>query len=177
MAVATHREPCSHTPTFHHHLAPRFADDGPKDPNSGFGSAAEKEEWIAERRADDQKHDERFGYELHTDTSVRGGGEGGGRGGGGGHCCYHHHRPSPPRRLFGHHHPPHHLYPITLPRTLVQAPRLGWLFNWVTHTLQDTASDREIAAVELFFLEQDGSTFKSVVVHQPYFYLGLSDGR
>ena len=24
---------------------------------------------------------------------------------------------------------------------------------------------------------QDGSTFKSVVVHQPYFYLGLSDGR
>lgn len=34
---------------------------------------------------------------------------------------------------------------------------------------------QEVSAVELYFLEQDGSTFKSLVIYKPYFYVGISD--
>lgn len=48
--------------------------------------------------------------------------------------------------------------------------RTGWLLNMVaTSVYLEDKSD--LAAVELYFLQQDGSTFKGTFVYRPYFYL------
>jgi len=61
-------------------------------------------------------------------------------------------------------------------------PRLGWLLNMLPTSVSSTpggadptavknAATTDLAALELYFLQQDGSTFKAVVLYQPYFYL------
>ncbi len=51
--------------------------------------------------------------------------------------------------------------------------RIGYLFNMLPATL--VGEDRlERSALDLFFLQQDGDTFKATVAYEPYFYLCMA---
>ncbi|KAL2635827.1 hypothetical protein R1flu_007306 [Riccia fluitans] len=51
--------------------------------------------------------------------------------------------------------------------------RLGWLLNMASSSMQDQEDNsKSYSCVNLYFMCQDGSTFKSQVKFQPYFYLG-----
>ncbi|BBN04847.1 DNA polymerase epsilon subunit 1 [Marchantia polymorpha subsp. ruderalis] len=55
-------------------------------------------------------------------------------------------------------------------------PRLGWLLNMAASSMQDSEDDsKTFSCVNLYFMCQDGSTFKSQVKFQPYFYLGTKE--
>lgn len=55
------------------------------------------------------------------------------------------------------------------------APRVGYLTNMLPTSIAN--EDRiERSALELYFLQQDGGTFKAQLVHQPYFYV-VCDAR
>jgi len=60
------------------------------------------------------------------------------------------------------------------------SPRLGWLLNMLPSSVQhkDEGSDDmvELAALEMFFLQQDGSTFKAKILHRPYCYVIVKEG-
>lgn len=51
-------------------------------------------------------------------------------------------------------------------------PRLGWLLNMLPTSI---GTNSDINALELFFLQQDGTTFKCHVVYRPYFYVILKE--
>jgi DNA polymerase epsilon subunit 1 len=51
--------------------------------------------------------------------------------------------------------------------------KIGWLLNMLSCSVDDE-DGKEMAALELFFLEPDGGTFKARLVYQPYFYVGLN---
>lgn len=53
--------------------------------------------------------------------------------------------------------------------------RIGYLFNMLPTTL--TSEDRhDIACLDLYFLQQDGATFKASISHEPYFYVAVAPG-
>jgi DNA polymerase epsilon subunit 1 len=86
-------------------------------------SAANKEQFIKDKRAEAALLDTKFGYEMHEEGP----------------------------------------------------PRLGWLFNMCPTVVEEGGV--ELSAVELYFLQQDASTFKARYIYMPYFYVGLSDSR
>ena len=68
------------------------------------------------------------------------------------------------------------LTPVDSPLTTPHC-RLGWLLNILPTTVVGTegaAAGAEHSAVELYFLQQDGSTFRCNLLHRPYFYLEAS---
>lgn len=53
--------------------------------------------------------------------------------------------------------------------------RIGYLFNMLPTTL--TREDKnDIACLDLYFLQQDGATFKASIAHEPYFYVAVAPG-
>ena len=54
--------------------------------------------------------------------------------------------------------------------------RLGWLLNF-NPTVKGDAEGTEHSALDLFFLQEDGETFKTTYQYQPYFYVGVKDDR
>ncbi|KAL0586473.1 hypothetical protein ABG067_003860 [Albugo candida] len=56
--------------------------------------------------------------------------------------------------------------------------RLGWLLNFRASTMIEKINevDREVSAIDLYFIQQDGHGFKTRVVYRPYFYVRL-DGH
>ncbi|KAJ3268707.1 DNA polymerase epsilon catalytic subunit, partial [Terramyces sp. JEL0728] len=62
------------------------------------------------------------------------------------------------------------------PRFVEGEKRLGWLVN-INDTIVDTGVDKDgSAGVDLYFLQNDGSSFKATVIYQPYFYVLAKDG-
>ncbi|CAN0298600.1 unnamed protein product, partial [Hapterophycus canaliculatus] len=55
-------------------------------------------------------------------------------------------------------------------------PRLGWIFNMLPTSIPD-ASGNEKSGLDMYFLEQDGGTFKATVFYKPYFYVLVKDER
>ncbi len=54
-------------------------------------------------------------------------------------------------------------------------PRVGYLMNMLPTTIVgEDAVER--AALDMYFLQQNGATFKATLVHQPYFYLAVHAG-
>ena len=49
-------------------------------------------------------------------------------------------------------------------------PRIGYLLNMLPTTLS-TDDGVELAALDLYFMQQDGETFKASITHKPYFYV------
>jgi len=62
------------------------------------------------------------------------------------------------------------------PRFEEGPPRLGWLLDMNATTVPDEEG-RERSGLDLYFLQQDGDTFKVTAFYEPYFYLGLRDDR
>ncbi|TFJ85676.1 hypothetical protein NSK_003184 [Nannochloropsis salina CCMP1776] len=56
------------------------------------------------------------------------------------------------------------------------SPRLGWLLDMNASTVPDEEG-RERSGMDLYFLQQDGDTFKVTTFYEPYFYIGLRDDR
>lgn len=55
-------------------------------------------------------------------------------------------------------------------------PRLGWLLNMVSSAMDDPNNDNiTYSCVNLYFMCQDGSTFKAQFKFAPYFYLGTKE--
>jgi hypothetical protein len=54
-------------------------------------------------------------------------------------------------------------------------PRTGYLMNMLptTHTGEDKV---ERSALDMYFLQQDGGTFKATLIHEPYFYICAREG-
>ncbi len=58
-----------------------------------------------------------------------------------------------------------------------EGPRkIGWLFNVLPITLPDSGG-LEYSAIDMYFLEEDGGTFKATLFYQPYIYVGVSDDQ
>ena len=54
--------------------------------------------------------------------------------------------------------------------------RVGYLVNMLpTVMVGDDGVER--SALDMYFLQQDGNTFKATVQHEPYFYLGVKPGN
>jgi DNA polymerase epsilon subunit 1 len=52
--------------------------------------------------------------------------------------------------------------------------RIGYLTNMLPTSIARGEDRAERSAMELFLLEQDGSTFKATVVHEPYFFVSCT---
>ena len=48
--------------------------------------------------------------------------------------------------------------------------REGWLLNFLPTTVQRDGKTEE-AALDVYFLQQDGETFRVTIIHEPYFYI------
>lgn len=55
--------------------------------------------------------------------------------------------------------------------------RTGWLCNMHSTSVEDDKIPGGRAAVDYYFLEDDGGSFKATVEHDPYFLLAVSKGR
>lgn len=55
--------------------------------------------------------------------------------------------------------------------------RTGWLCNMHSTTIEDDKIPGGRAAVDYFFLEEDGSTFKATVEYEPYFLIAIRKGK
>ncbi|KAF3455292.1 hypothetical protein FNV43_RR05740 [Rhamnella rubrinervis] len=53
--------------------------------------------------------------------------------------------------------------------------RLGWLLTFASSSLQDQDSNKVYSCVDLYFVSQDGSTFKSKYKFRPYFYAATKE--
>ncbi|KAJ3212107.1 DNA polymerase epsilon catalytic subunit [Dinochytrium kinnereticum] len=53
---------------------------------------------------------------------------------------------------------------------LSNATRLGWMINMTTTSLKDSSQSLK-AAVDFYFVEEDGGTFKVTIPYSPYFYV------
>ncbi|TPX34056.1 DNA-directed DNA polymerase [Synchytrium microbalum] len=49
--------------------------------------------------------------------------------------------------------------------------KLGWLVNLHPTLVKDQESPTGKSAIDLYFLEEDGGSFKSTVLHEPYFFI------
>ncbi|KAI9013156.1 hypothetical protein BC832DRAFT_282542 [Gaertneriomyces semiglobifer] len=54
--------------------------------------------------------------------------------------------------------------------------RLGWMVNLHATTIFDGEWPTGKSAVDMYFLEEDGGTFKATVLYQPYFYVMCKPG-
>ncbi|CEI95841.1 Putative DNA polymerase [Rhizopus microsporus] len=54
--------------------------------------------------------------------------------------------------------------------------RLGWLLNMHTTTVLDSEWPSGRSAVEFYFINDNGETFKATKVYNPYFYIGCKPG-
>ena len=54
--------------------------------------------------------------------------------------------------------------------------KLGWLMNF-SATVKGDAEGTEHSALDLFFLQEDGETFKATYQYQPYFYVAVKGDR
>ena len=61
-------------------------------------------------------------------------------------------------------------------RRLDPTPQLGWLLSMYESSIRDEDTKLEHNAIDLYFLCEDGSTFKATKRFEPYFYLGFKDG-
>lgn len=71
--------------------------------------------------------------------------------------------------------PPLALLPPRYERYKEGPPRLGWMFNMLPTSLPDP-SGNERSGLDMYFLEQDGGTFKATVSlphgqHLPYYFV------
>ncbi|KAG2448389.1 hypothetical protein HYH02_006971, partial [Chlamydomonas schloesseri] len=55
--------------------------------------------------------------------------------------------------------------------------RLGWLMNIQSSHMADKDSGQVVAAVDCYFMCQDGSMFKARLAFSPYFYIRVQEGR
>ena len=69
-------------------------------------------------------------------------------------------------------HPPHKI--PSLRSFFGNEPPLGWLLNALPTSLV-SAEKTELSGLELFFLRQDGTTFKAKFRYSPYFYVACRD--
>ncbi|GAB4856744.1 DNA polymerase epsilon catalytic subunit A [Ancistrocladus abbreviatus] len=53
--------------------------------------------------------------------------------------------------------------------------RLGWLLTLASSSMHDQDSDKVYSCVDLYFVTQDGSSFKVKYKFQPYFYAAIKD--
>ncbi|XP_068311422.1 DNA polymerase epsilon catalytic subunit A-like [Pyrus communis] len=53
--------------------------------------------------------------------------------------------------------------------------RLGWLLNFATSSWEDQDTRKVYSCVDLYFVSQDGSTFKSKYRFRPYFYAATKE--
>lgn len=49
--------------------------------------------------------------------------------------------------------------------------KIGWLVNMMPTLQVDESKSSGRAAVDFYFIEEDGGTFKSTVCYEPYFYI------
>ena len=56
-------------------------------------------------------------------------------------------------------------------------PKLGWLLNFNTCSVEDKESERISSAVACYFMCQSGEMFKCKLPFAPYFYLQVKDDR
>ncbi|KAK9126454.1 hypothetical protein Scep_015300 [Stephania cephalantha] len=54
--------------------------------------------------------------------------------------------------------------------------RLGWLLTFASSSFEDPDSNKVYSCVDLYFVSQDGSTFKAKYKFPPYFYAATKDG-
>lgn len=55
--------------------------------------------------------------------------------------------------------------------------REGWLVNVQPTAVEDERNSGGRAAIDCYFIEEDGSTFKSTVEFEPYFLIAVKKGR
>lgn len=55
--------------------------------------------------------------------------------------------------------------------------KVGWLINMHSTTMEDDKIPGGRAAVDYYFLEDDGGTFKATVEYDPYFLIAVRKGR
>ncbi|KAJ2818822.1 DNA polymerase epsilon catalytic subunit, partial [Coemansia furcata] len=65
---------------------------------------------------------------------------------------------------------------LGFPRHQQGPPRLGWLVNMHATSVADVERNSTKSAVDYYFLEADGGSFKCTVLFSPYFYL-VCDAR
>ena len=57
-----------------------------------------------------------------------------------------------------------------------EEPRVGWLINLLPTTTRTADKPNvEVAAVDCYFLQENGVTFKSTILHRPYFYIQIPE--
>ena len=57
-----------------------------------------------------------------------------------------------------------------------EEPRVGWLINLLpTTTRTQDKPNVELAAVDCYFLQENGVTFKATILHRPYFYVQIPE--
>jgi DNA polymerase epsilon subunit 1 len=54
--------------------------------------------------------------------------------------------------------------------------KVGWLVNLKPTTVEDEKVPRGRAALDLYFLEEDGGTFKATIEYDPYFLVAVKRG-
>ena len=53
-------------------------------------------------------------------------------------------------------------------------PRVGWLVNMVSGTLEEPLTRRPVQAVDLFFVADDGHDFRASIIARPYMYVAVT---
>ncbi|KAJ2337883.1 DNA polymerase epsilon catalytic subunit, partial [Coemansia sp. RSA 2671] len=56
-------------------------------------------------------------------------------------------------------------------------PRLGWLINMHATSVEDVERNSTKSAVDYYFLEPEGGSFKCTLLFSPYFYLVCAPGH
>jgi DNA polymerase epsilon subunit 1 len=56
-------------------------------------------------------------------------------------------------------------------------PRVGWLINMRSTTIEDEKVLGGRAGVDFYFVEEDGGSFKATVEYDPYFLVAVKRGR
>jgi DNA polymerase epsilon subunit 1 len=54
--------------------------------------------------------------------------------------------------------------------------KMGWLVNLQPTEIEDEGNPRGRAALDLYFLEEDGGTFKATIEYEPYFLVAVKRG-
>lgn len=54
---------------------------------------------------------------------------------------------------------------------------MGYLVNMLPTVMVGEGDAVERAGLDMYFLQQDGNTFKATILHEPYFYIGVKPGH
>eukprot|EP01134_Creolimax_fragrantissima_P001067 CFRG1067T1 len=65
---------------------------------------------------------------------------------------------------------------VRLSNTGQSPPHTGWLINMHTTTVFDEGSNKALSALDMYFIRENGSRFKSTMTYSPYFYVAVVDG-